>query len=62
MSKEPPEMKVEDIDIREFPPDVQDLLRDRAISQCRPIGEVVKDFAKQTARLILETSKRKETA
>lgn len=34
-----------DIDMRVFPPDVQDLLRDRAVAQRRRIEDVVREFA-----------------
>jgi hypothetical protein len=46
-------MNVIDLDLRDFPADVQDLLRDRAIREARPITAVMRDYALETARLIV---------
>lgn len=42
-----------ELDIRDFPADVQDMLRDRAIKQRKPIGEIVADYVMEVARAIV---------
>lgn len=42
-----------DIDLRDLPSDVQDILRDRAIRDARPMAQVIKDYVLESARLIL---------
>ena len=41
------------IDLRDFPADVQDLLRDRAIKERRPIGEIISDYVLEVAKAIV---------
>lgn len=41
------------IELREFPADVQDLLRDRAIKECRPIGEIITEYVVEVAKAIV---------
>ncbi len=41
------------IDLRELPADVQDILRDRAIREHRPMAEVLKEYVLESARLII---------
>lgn len=42
-----------EIDLRDLPADVQDILRDRAIREHRPITAVIKDYVLESARLII---------
>lgn len=46
-------MSVNEMDLRDFPADVQDLLRDRAIRERRPIGEVIAEYVLEVARAIV---------
>lgn len=46
-------MNVSELDLRDFPADVQDLLRDRAIRERRPIGEIVRDYVLEVAKAIV---------
>jgi hypothetical protein len=46
-------MNATELDLRDFPADVQELLRDRAIRERRPIGEVVGDYVLEVARAIV---------
>ena len=48
-----------EIDLRDLPADVQDILRDRAIKESRPIGQVIADFVLESARLIIAAAKEK---
>ena len=41
------------VDLRDFPGDVQDLLRARAIREMRPVEEVIADYVVETARGIV---------
>ena len=41
-----------ELDIRDVPADVQDILRDRAIREARPITHIIRDFAVENAKLI----------
>lgn len=43
---------IEAVKLREFPYDVQEFLKDRAIRECKPVAQIVKEFTMQTARLI----------
>lgn len=45
-----------DIDLRDLPADVQDILRDRAIKEHRPMVQVIKDYVLESARLIIAAS------
>lgn len=45
-------MQTLQMDLRDFPADVQDVLKERAIRDRRPIGEVVRDFALEMAAAI----------
>ncbi len=47
-----------EIDLRDFPADVQDLLRDRAIREARPIGAVIKDYVLEVSRMIVASAER----
>lgn len=49
-------MNATSLELRDFPADVQDLLRDRAIRERRPIGEIIKDFVAEVAREIVEVA------
>jgi plasmid stability protein len=42
-----------ELSIRDLPADVQDILRDRAIKQRRPIGDVVRDYVLEVAKAIV---------
>ena len=54
-----PEAKQEDrrrmvaVDLRDFPGEVQDMLRQRAIREMRPVEEVIADYVVETARMIV---------
>lgn len=48
-----------EIDLRDFPADVQDLLRDRAIREARPIGEVIKEYVLEVSRMIVASAEGK---
>ena len=47
------EMNATELDLRDFPADVQELLRDRAIRERRAIGEVIGDYVLEVARTIV---------
>jgi hypothetical protein len=49
-------MPKKEIDLRKLPADVQDILRDRAIAEHRPIADVLRDYVLESARLILATA------
>lgn len=49
-------MNATELDLRDFPADVQDLLKDRAIREMRPIGEVIADFVLEAARMIVASA------
>lgn len=42
-----------EIELRDLPADVQDILRDRAIKEARPMVEVIRDFVLESAHLII---------
>ncbi len=46
-------MNATELDLRDFPADVQDLLKDRAIREKRPIGEVIAEYVLETAKAIV---------
>ena len=46
-------MSATELDLRDFPADVQDLLRDRAIRERRPIGDVIRDYVLEVSRAIV---------
>lgn len=46
-------MNATELDLRDFPADVQELLRDRAIRERRAIGEVIGDYVLEVARTIV---------
>lgn len=46
-------MTIIEIDLRDLPADVQDILRDRAIKEHRPMPQVIKEYVLESARLIL---------
>jgi hypothetical protein len=46
-------MNANEIDLRDFPADVQGILVDRAIRERRPIGEIVREYVLEVARAIL---------
>lgn len=48
-----------DIDLRDLPADVQDILRDRAIKEHRPMPHVIKDYVLESARLIIAAAEPK---
>jgi hypothetical protein len=41
------------VDLRDFPGEVQDMLRSRAIREMRPVEEVIADYVVETARMIV---------
>jgi hypothetical protein len=41
------------VDLRDFPGEVQDMLRKRAIKEMRPVEEVIADYVVETARMIV---------
>ncbi len=49
-------MNATELDLRDFPADVQDLLKDRAIREKRPIGEVIAGFVMEAARVIVASA------
>lgn len=49
-------MNAIEVDLRDFPADVQDLLRDRAVRERRPMGDVIRDYVTEVARQIAEVS------
>lgn len=46
-------MNANEIDLRDFPADVQDILVGRAIRERRPIGEIVAEYVVEVARAIV---------
>lgn len=46
-------MNANELDLRDFPADVQDLLKDRAIRELRPIGEIIAEYVLDAARTIV---------
>lgn len=46
-------MTTMEIDLRDLPADVQDILRDRAIKEHRPMPQVMKDYVLESAKLII---------
>jgi len=56
ISNASPAMIITEIDLRDLPADVQDILRDRAIREHRPMAEVLKDYVLESARLIIAAS------
>ena len=55
-------MNVIEIDLRDFPADVQDLLKDRAISARRPISEVIAHYVLEVAQAVVANAKKPEQA
>lgn len=47
--------EAEKIELRDFPADVQDMLRDRAIERCVPISVVIVDYVMESSELIVAT-------
>lgn len=47
---------VTEIDLRDFPADVQDLLRQRAIESRRPIEAVIAEYVRQVSEEILQVA------
>ena len=47
-----PADRVVEMDLRDFPADVQDLLRTRAIRERRPVGEIIAAYALEVARTL----------
>jgi len=45
------------IELREFPPKVQDYLRKRAIEECRPMEDIISDYIAETSELINKAKK-----
>lgn len=50
------------IDLRDFPADVQDLLRDRAIRERRPIADIISDYVLEAAKAIVAAAGTKDAA
>jgi hypothetical protein len=55
-------MNVIEIDLRDFPADVQDLLKDRAISARRPISEVIAHYVLEVAQAVVANAVKPEQA
>lgn len=55
-------MNATELDLRDFPADVQDLLKDRAIREMRPIGEVIADYVLEVAKTIVAAAGEKSHA
>lgn len=53
-------MTTVEIDLRDLPADVQDILRDRAIRDHRPMPHVLKDYVLESARLIIAAAEQKK--
>lgn len=47
------------MDLRDFPGEVQDMLRLRAIREMRPVEEVIADYVVETARMIVSRAEGK---
>jgi len=54
-------MNATEIDLRDFPADVQDLLKDRAIRERRPIGEVIREYVLEVAKAVLASAGNQKT-
>lgn len=54
-------MNATELDLRDFPADVQDLLKDRAIRERRPIGEVIADYVLEVAKTIVAAAGERES-
>ena len=50
-------MNATELDLRDFPADVQDLLKDRAVRERRPIGEVIAEYVVEVAKAVLANSR-----
>ena len=46
-------MNATELDLRDFPADVQDLLKDRAVRDRRPIGEVIAEYVLEVAKAVI---------
>ncbi len=44
-----------ELELRDFPADVQDILKQRAVEQCVTIDKVIHDYVLETSRLIKES-------
>lgn len=55
-------MNAIEIDLRDFPADVQDLLKDRAISARRPISEVIADYVIEVAKAVVANANPEQAA
>ncbi len=49
------------LDIRDFPADVQDILKDRAIKEHRPITSVIRDYVLESAHLIIAANEKERS-
>lgn len=49
-------MNATELDLRDFPADVQDLLKDRAIQERRPIGEIIAAYVLEVAKAIVASA------
>lgn len=49
-------MNATELDLRDFPADVQDLLKDRAIRERRPIGEIIAAYVLEVAKAIVASA------
>jgi hypothetical protein len=45
-------MNATELDLRDFPADVQDLLKDRAIRERRPVGDIIAEYVVEVAEAI----------
>lgn len=50
------------LDLRDFPADVQDILRDRAIRERRPIGEIIAEYVLEVAKAIVASAEPEKAA
>jgi len=46
-------MTTTEIEFRELPPDVQDILQNRAIREHRPMTDIIREYVLESARLII---------
>jgi len=50
------------LDLRDLPADVQDILRDRAIKEHRPMTEIIREYVLESAKLIIAAARETQPA
>lgn len=50
------------LELRDFPADVQDILRDRAIRERKPIGDVIAAYVVEVAKAIVAAAAKQQAA